>query len=391
MKKGQLTGRPIMNALFALAAVLILVFGGVQVVRWTSRSRDIEMANFLSSLKNILRRQSLRAYGSVEEETIAVPQEIEAVCLVDRNKPISPLVNCLLNEEINKYGDKNIFFAPFDKFAPENGESFELDEDENPLCLKVIKGTVKVSATSMGNRTLVSTFRPSEKETDCISVLYNSPPEDSIDIVFLGYGYKSFDSFNDDVSKNIQVFLDSEPFKSNKDKLNFYRVDRLEDLDCSIGAWVSCDEFSAKRLASYCPNDYIVILVDRSRVKDFIKPVRSSAVSNMEKINTADNKLVVLHEFGHIFGGLADEYVDEKYYSGISFDPKDYPNCDFPPECSGWEDVNDTGCFDGCSLGRYSRPTENSVMRALNTEKFGPLNEKIILNKLNAYGVEGDD
>ena len=95
-----------------------------------------------------------------------------------------------------------------------------------------------------------------------------------------------------------------------------------------------------------------------------------------------------MHEFGHIFGGLADEYVDEKYYSNIGFDPKDYPNCDFPPICTGWEGVNGTGCFDGCTLNSYSRPTENSIMRSLSTEKFGPLNENILINKLNVYGEQ---
>lgn len=386
MKKAQLTGRPIMYSLFTIVAILILIFGATQITKFTKTSKNLEIINLHETLTNVIKKHSLRSYGSVDEKVIALPSEIETICLVDRSKDISPLINCNLNDEINKYENKNIFFEPFDEFTPIWVNNFELSEDENPLCLESIGGVLRVSLTSRGNKSLVSTFRPSEKYIDCVSVLYNSHPNNSMDVIFLGYGYRKLDDFRNDVYKNVDVFLKVEPFKSNKEKINFYRIDKLDELECEIGAWVRCDEFEVKKLASYCPNDYIIILVDRSKVKDLITPVRSSAISNMEKINTADNKLVVLHEFGHIFGGLADEYVDEKYYENIGFDPNDYPNCDFPPRCEGWIGTNGTGCFEGCSLKRYSRPTTNSIMRSLNTEKFGPLNEKILINKLNVYG-----
>jgi len=392
MKKAQLVGKPIMQVLFTLIAVLILIFGATQITKWGKTSKNLEIANLHNTLTNSIKKQSLLSYGSVDERIIALPSEIETLCLVDRTKEISPLINCNLNPEINKYEDKNIFFEPFGKLTPIQVNNFELNKEENPICLTSIGGTIKLSLTSKGNRTMVSTFRSSEKEVDCVSVLYNSPPNNSIDIIFLPYGYKKFDDFREDVNKNINTFLATEPFKSNKEKINFYRIDKFDQLNCEIGAWIKCDEFSVKKLASYCPNDYIIILVDRSKIKDLIKPVRSSAVSNMEKINTADNKLVVLHEFGHIFGGLADEYVDERYYNESNFNADDYPNCDSPPVCIGWKGVNGTGCFEGCSLNVYARPTTNSLMRRLNTEKFGPLNEKILISKLNAYNSdEGEE
>ena len=386
MKKAQLVGRPIMNALFTIVAVLILIFGAVQITNWAKTSGELEITHFHNTLTNIIKKQTSKSYGSVDEKAIALPYEIETLCLVDRSKNISPLIKCELNDEINKYENKNVFFEPFDRFTPIQIDNFELDKDENPLCLESISNIARLSLTGKGNKSLISTFRPSEKEVDCVSVLYNSQPNNSIDIVFLPYGYEKFNNFVEDVNKNINTFMETEPFSSNKEKINFYRIDKLDQLNCEIGDWVKCDEFEVKKLASYCPNDYIIILVDRSRIKDFIKPVRSSAVSNMEKVNTADNKLVVLHEFGHIFGKLADEYVDEKYYGNINFEADDYPNCDSPPECSEWAGVGGTGCFEGCSLNKYSRPTGNSIMRSLNTEKFGPLNEKIMIDKLNIYG-----
>jgi hypothetical protein len=375
-----------MYSLFTIVAGLILIFGTVQIVQWARTSEKLELGNFLSSVQNVIRKQTSRSYGSVDEKVIALPNDIESVCFVDKTKEISPLINCDLNFEINKYPDKNIFFGPFDKFSPISVSNFELNKDENPICLKSLQGTTRLSLTSKGNKTLVSTFRATEKDIDCVSVLYNSHPNNSIDVVFLSYGYSTFDNFREDVNDYVNLFVTTEPFKGNQDKINFYRVDKLDVLNCEVGSWVKCDEFEVKKLASYCPNDYIIVLVDRNKVQDFIKPVRSSAVSNMEKVNTADNMIVVLHEFGHIFGGLADEYVDERYYSNMGFDEDEYPNCDSPPDCNEWDGIEGTGCFEGCSLNEFSRPTADSLMRSLKTEQFGPLNENIMINKLNSYG-----
>ncbi|MEA2035967.1 MAG: hypothetical protein U9O94_00555 [Nanoarchaeota archaeon] len=386
MKKAQLTARPIMYSLFTLVAVLILVFGTVQIINWGKQSEDVEQTNFVNTLKNVVEKQSKRSQRSVDEQLIALPSEIESVCLVDRSKEISPLVNGNLNAEINTYENKNVFFEPFGKFTPLFVDNFELSGDENPLCIGTLNGGVGISVTSTGKTSLISALDPNKKKIDCVSVVYNKEYGGAIDIVFLPFGYRNFDDFRGDVNSNINTFLTTEPFMSNQGNMNFQRVDKLNALNCEVGDWVKCDEFSVKKLASYCPHDYIVVLVDRNKIRDFIMPVRSSAVGNMEKINTADNKLVILHEFGHIFGELADEYVDERYYSNIGFDPRDYPNCDLPPECIGWKGTNGTGCFEGCSLGDYSRPTENSIMRALNTEKFGPLNERILIDKLVNYG-----
>ena len=75
--------------------------------------------------------------------------------------------------------------------------------------------------------------------------------------------------------------------------------------------------------------------MQKTVITDMIKPVRSSAIGNIAKINIADKPFVLVHEFGHSFGDLADEYVDEKYYSQVAFDVSDYANCD-NAACSSW-------------------------------------------------------
>jgi len=55
MKKAQLTGRPIMQVLFTLAAIFILIFGAVQVTKWVKTSENLELTNFLSTLQNAIK------------------------------------------------------------------------------------------------------------------------------------------------------------------------------------------------------------------------------------------------------------------------------------------------------------------------------------------------
>jgi len=96
-----------------------------------------------------------------------LPSEIGTLCLVDRNKEISPLIKCKLNPEINKYENKTCFFEPFDKFEPVWINNFELSKMKIS-CLESVNGIVRLSLTSKGNKSLVSTFRSADKDIDCV-------------------------------------------------------------------------------------------------------------------------------------------------------------------------------------------------------------------------------
>ncbi|MBI2138317.1 hypothetical protein HYU13_01910 [Candidatus Woesearchaeota archaeon] len=181
-----------------------------------------------------------------------------------------------------------------------------------------------------------------------------------------------------------RTVLATEPFSLNREKINIHRIDRFEDLGCTVGDYVKCDEFLVKKAASFCPNDFVIILVSRTKIADFLRPIRSSSVSNMAKINTADNPSVLLHEIGHAIGGLADEYVDEQYYRNAGLNIPSFPNCDVS-SCSKWAGIEGTGCFSGCSLNEFYRPTDNSIMRSLQVKRFGPRNEDILIKRLKKY------
>ena len=122
--------------------------------------------------------------------------------------------------------------------------------------------------------------------------------------------------------------------------------------------------------SAVCPNDYVVVLTDMKR------HLRSSAYQNVMSLNINHDKSVILHEFGHVFANLADEYVP-------SIIPWGSKNC--VKNCQDFEKQGVGGCFIGCSQDDYSRSTESSVMRTLSTVDYGELNEGLIEEDLEKY------
>ena len=382
MKKSQLmVGKAFVFSLLTIIAAAIIIFGykGIQEAR--KNSEEVQIKLFVNSLQKSLEKQKIHQYGSIEQLTFSLSNKIDSVCFVYKSKIINELTNTELSSQINNYENFNLFFMPFEDYPPQKIYNFKLEE--NPLCIKNTNRKIKLELKSLGNITQISASNKEDKESDCISVAYNG--DNKIDIVFLNYAYDKMDNFARDVNEYIlNVFSKIEPFASNINKFNFYRIDKPVGDICTTKSFVLCNEFEVKKIASNCPNDYIFILVDRSKIADILKPVRSSAISNMAKINTADNKLVLMHEFGHIIADLADEYVDDNYYSQFNFNEEDYPNCD-STQCPEWSSLDNTGCFSGCSLSHYYRPTQTSIMKSLKSNFFGPVNEEEINKNIGVY------
>lgn len=383
MKKSQFIGKPFIYALILIFAILLLLWANTQFRDVGEKTKRGEVKNFVISLNNLLLVQTYK-YEGVKERSFALPIDVELVCFVDKNKEIDQYVNTELSSYLEIYPDYNIFFFPIDKYDPENIKNMELDELENPLCVKNVNEKISLSLVGKGDRTLIKAINYSEKDVDCVTVLYNGDPDNKVDVVFLGNEYKDLEDFVKDTNNYINnVFLGTRPFELNKKKINFYRIDKFQDLGCKITSYILCNQYKAKQLASNCPNDYIFIITDIGKIKDFVKPIRSSAFSNIAHVNAADNEFVLLHEFGHTFADLADEYVDESYYK--QFDEESYPNCD-KAGCGEWSSIAETGCFKGCSVSQFYRSTKESIMRNyLKSPLYGPVSEDVINRKLGVY------
>jgi len=367
----------------AIAVVsVILLFGGIRTIfKLGKDSKQLEYDNFVISLNTVLEKQRLQSVGSLKDQTFSVPRDVELVCFFDDHKEVRAFRNSEVAEFRKANPDYNIFFSPSRNYYPDNLEHVSLREDENPLCIEPVNSKIRLGLQSEGRTTQITSLIPDAIEEDCVSVLYQGDPQDKIDVVFLGYGYKSSESFESDVNARINnVMFNIYPFNENKYKFNIYRVDKF-DINCQIGSFIQCDSFNIKKVAAKCPNDYIFVLVERSFLSDAVNPVRSSAIGNLAKINTADNEFVLMHEFGHSFPSppLADEYIGY----AASFDASSYPNCDSVP-CTKWAGIT-TNCIQGCSTNSYYRSNETSLMRDLNDRFYGSVNEFELFKILEAY------
>ena len=381
MRKAQISQIII---IFSAVVVFGIVIWGLDIVKKTSESmEDARLLDFTESIENMAVSFHINSgMGSVREFSFSLPSSAKEVCFVDKSKGFNELASPELNKEIRVYSEDNVFV-----FSEDDSKSYRISYiylEKSPLCLLTDRGKIDLKFNSAGNRTIIEGVS-AEKEPECTSVRYSGDSDSKIDIVFLGTGYGIEEDFADDVERYVfEHILTFSPFDDEKDKFNFFRLDEQADLGCKITDLIRCDDYKVKIHAAKCPNDYIIILASRSRMQNTVSHVRSSAIGNLAKINTADNPNVLMHEFGHAFGGLADEYVDENYYGRIDFKADEYPNCD-NEGCAKWEGVDDTRCIRGCSLNSYFRPTTSSIMRSLQSAEFGPVNEVEIGEKLGAY------
>jgi len=211
-----------------------------------------------------------------------------------------------------------------------------------------------------------ATFSPEEALT-CKMIMGNNNKEgEKIDIVFLTDNVEE-----DKVKEYSDFFLDSPPFNENVGKFNFYYAGESGDCEIIKENILFCYSRDLIKKSAICPNDYVAVLSERPI------SIRSSAYLNVMSINTRIPKSVLLHEFGHVFANLADEYVP-------SILPRGAENCQ--QTCTDFGDVVLEGCFEGCSKNSYYRSSENSVMRSLRTNDYKKLNKMLIKERLDKYG-----
>ncbi len=172
-------------------------------------------------------------------------------------------------------------------------------------------------------------------------------PHKSVDLAILAEGYTSAQKkkFFRDAQKRTAVLLNTEPFKSNKKRISVRAVFvpsvesgpdqprkgifRHTALDFSFNSLdlprylIKGNTWAVHDVASVVPYDNIYILVNSKRYG-------GGAIFNYYAVCISDNKwsdYIFVHEFGHAFGGLGDEY----YSSAVTY------NSFYPPGVEPWE------------------------------------------------------
>ena len=152
------------------------------------------------------------------------------------------------------------------------------------------------------------------KNTLCAPLLSNGDPKDKVDVVILGDGYspQQMDLFKRDAEAFMNNILAFEPFKSYKDVFNFYRIDQVNDFGCGCktnGRVGCCDNTKIESVASKCPYDQALVSINvdfvlGSAFKNLATDKKGYAMMTRD----APKRNTVVHEFGHSFGALTDEY-----------------------------------------------------------------------------------
>lgn len=171
-------------------------------------------------------------------------------------------------------------------------------------------------------------------------------PKNTIDVAMLAEGYtqEEMDAFVDRAKVLADEILSYEPYASNKDKFNFVAVMtpsresgvsvplKSQWRDTAFGSHYSTF-YSSRYLTtphvqklhdalSGIPYEHIIILVNTEEYG-------GGGIYNSYQIAAANNEFalpVTVHEFGHSFGGLADEY----FYEGEEDDT-------YPLDVEPWE------------------------------------------------------
>jgi hypothetical protein len=258
-------------------------------------------------------------------------------------------------------------------------------------------------------------------------VMVNGDPENKVDIVILPEGYteEEMGKFIEDCNKFNKGLFSFSPFKENKNKFNVRAIlapskESGADIPADM-TWkntilnssfytfdserylMTYDNKSVRSLAANAPYDQIYILVNT-------KKYGGGSIYNLYNVSVMNNSFsakIIVHEFGHGFAGLGDEYYNSstgynEFYNleAEPWEPNLTTLVDFdrkwkdmmkkrtpiptPAEKKYWKKV---GVYEGggyVAKGVY-RPMQDCLMKTFDDNKFCPVCTKAIENMIDFY------
>ena len=200
------------------------------------------------------------------------------------------------------------------------------------------------------------------------TVFENGPAATKVDLLILGDGYSEADlpKFHADVKRLTDQLFATEPFKSRRADFNVRAIDlptersgvnrprtadyRRTPLGVSYNIFdseryaLTLDNRSMRDIASAAPYDFLEILINE-------KQYCGGGVFNdhaTAAVDTAFADYIFVHEFGHHFAGLGDEYYtsDVAYETGVADRPEPWePNITAmkDPATLKWKDLVESG------------------------------------------------
>lgn len=274
--------------------------------RWGGNPRSpIDMSNLGAYLLRIydIETNNLifsRGYCTVFGEWATTAEAIDGFSRTFHESLIMPYPKKPVQVRIDKRDKKNIFRQIFDLVVDPADYHINTERRFRPLKARTLKD--------------------------------NGPPDSKVDIVILGDGYRQdqMHKFREDAKRFLEGFFDTEPFKSRKRDFNVRLIESVsEDTgvdDPRKGIYRSSilgltfNFFDIDRymltasnkvmrdIAGNVPYDQIIIIANTEKYG-------GGGILNLYSICCSDNEYdeyVFVHEFGHSFAGLADEYYSSE-------------------------------------------------------------------------------
>jgi len=171
---------------------------------------------------------------------------------------------------------------------------------------------------------------------DVWTVFENGEPDSKVDVVILGEGYTvdQIDKFHSDVSRLVGKLFDTEPFKRRKTDFNVRAIDLPSAMSGvnrpHVGQYrrtpvsveynifdserymLTYDNRSLRNVLAAVPYEFVIILANE-------KQYGGGGIFNLFATAAVDTEFadyIFVHEFGHHFAGLADEY----YTSSVAYE-----------------------------------------------------------------------
>lgn len=192
-------------------------------------------------------------------------------------------------------------------------------------------------------------------------VTRNGEPRDKVDLLLMGDGYtaREMDKWHADAKRMTETLFGTSPFREHRADFNVWAVDTPSDesgvarpsdavyrrsaLRAAYDAFgseryvLSFDNKRLREAASGAPYEFIEIIVNDRKYG-------GGGIFNLYATVAADNAFtpyVFVHEFGHHFAGLADEYyTSDVAYGSPTARPEPWePNATADPMAGKWKDL----------------------------------------------------
>jgi hypothetical protein len=191
------------------------------------------------------------------------------------------------------------------------------------------------------------------------AVIENGPPRDKVDLLLLGDGYTQaeMEKWHSDARRTAELLFAVSPFKEHRQDFNVWAIDtpadesgvarpsdnvyRRSPLGAGYDAFgseryvLTFDNKRLREVASAAPYEFIEIVVNDRKYG-------GGGIFNLYATVSAGNAFtpyVFVHEFGHHFAGLADEYyTSDVAYGAATERPEPWePNVTADPRAAKWK------------------------------------------------------